>query len=242
MVGATAYFVMEYIDGEDLEAFRQIKGGRITAEEFRQLIPQLLAGLNYLHEKGKVHLDIKPQNIMVTKAGEIKLTDFGIAKSIREQLSRREQGQVPVGSLCYMSPEQLRGEVCDRRSDIYSLGVMFHLLLFGQFPFSTKSREDVASWHLGPEFDASSLPKEWQDLLSKCLARDKAQRFTNCHEIIKAIGLDSIEVPARPRLPDIAEDLAYHQYINRKRTGILGALDLDRLDRKAPLPVHPTIR
>jgi serine/threonine protein kinase/alpha-tubulin suppressor-like RCC1 family protein len=240
VAGGTVYLVMEYIDGENLEAFRLGKGGRITADEFRRLIPQLLAGLNYLHDKGKVHLDIKPQNVMVTRAAEVKLTDFGIAKSIRQQLDQREEGQVPVGSLCYMSPEQLRGEVCDRRSDIYSLGVMFYLLLLGEFPFSTKSRKDVASWHLGPEFDTSGLSGEWQDLFSKCLARDKAQRFKNCEEIIRAIGPESAGVPARPPLPDIAEDAAYYQYINRKRTGVLGILDyLDPQNRKAPLPVHP---
>ena len=239
VAGATAYLVMEYIDGEDLEAFRLGKGGRITADEFRRLIPQLLAGLNYLHDKGKVHLDIKPQNVMVTRAAEVKLTDFGIAKSIRQQLNQREEGQVPVGSLCYMSPEQLRGEVCDRRSDIYSLGVMFYLLLLGEFPFSTKSREGVVSWHLGPEFDASGLSGEWRELFSRCLARDKAQRFTSCEEIIRAIGPESAGAPASPPLPNIAEDAVYHQYINRKRTGFLGAFDLDPQNSKAPIPVHP---
>jgi hypothetical protein len=92
------YLLMEYIDGEDLETYRLRQGGKIAAADFRKLMPQLVQGLEYLHNKGIVHLDIKPRNIMVSKTGELKLTDFGVSRSIKEQVSRRNQEQDLAGS------------------------------------------------------------------------------------------------------------------------------------------------
>ena len=86
--GPVTYLVMECIDGENLEEYRVRKGGRIAIDDFRKITPQVLAALDYLHEKGVVHCDVKPQNIMVTPAGEVKVTDYGIARTIKEQLAR----------------------------------------------------------------------------------------------------------------------------------------------------------
>jgi len=181
------FLVMEHIDGEDLETYRLRKGGKLSPDDFCHVATQILAGLTYLHDKGVVHLDIKPQNVMVAKTGEVKLTDFGIARTIKEQLASRDQSQVPMGTLCYMAPEQLRGEVCDLHADVYSLGILFHLLLAGKFPFPTTTREDVVAWHLGPEYAPDGVPREWSSLLRKCLARKPQSRFSSCAGIAAAL-------------------------------------------------------
>ena len=176
-----------------METYRLRKGGKLASDEFCHVATQILAGLSYLHDKGVVHLDIKPQNVMVAKTGEVKLTDFGIAKTIKEQLASRDQSQVPMGTLCYMAPEQLRGEVCDLHADVYSLGILFHLLLLGKFPFPTMTREEVVAWHLGPGCTLNGVPREWCSLLSKCLARKPQDRFSSCAGIAAALRHDEPE-------------------------------------------------
>ncbi len=84
---AVPYIVMEYVDGDDLETIRRQRGGKLSVEEFEPIANQVLAALDYLHEKGVVHLDVKPQNVMVTHKGEVKLTDYGIARKIDSQLA-----------------------------------------------------------------------------------------------------------------------------------------------------------
>ena len=77
----------------------------------------------------------------------MKITDYGISKTIKEQLAQQDQSQVTAGTLCFMAPEQIRGAVCDPRTDVYAVGIMFHLLLAGVFPFPTESREQIVKWH-----------------------------------------------------------------------------------------------
>jgi predicted Zn finger-like uncharacterized protein len=191
--GDRAFLVMEYLDGEDLEAYRLRKGGKISEEELRRILPQLLAGLDYLHERGMVHLDIKPQNVMVSKAGEVKLTDFGISRTIKEQLAARTEAQAPVGTLCYMAPEQLRGEVCDRRTDIYAIGIMIYQLLMGNFPFPTATREEIVAWHLGPGFKSTAMPSNWYDIVQHCVSRRQADRYPNCTTITVSLSGQSVD-------------------------------------------------
>lgn len=180
--GPTTYVVMECIDGENLEEYRVRKGGKIGLDDFRKIVPQVLAALDYLHEKGVVHCDVKPQNIMITPGGEVKLTDYGIARTIKEQLAREAASQMSAGTLAYMAPEQIRGDgVCDRRADIYSAGMMFHRLVTGEFPFDTKDRQAVLRWHIDEKHAIHGTGASALDgIIGKALCVVLAGRYQTC--------------------------------------------------------------
>jgi hypothetical protein len=188
--GSVTYVVMEYIDGENLEEYRLRKGGKLSLDEFRKIAPQVLAGLDYLHEKGVVHLDIKPHNIMLTKTGEVKITDYGIARTIKEQLYQSNNTETPTGTLVYMAPEQLRGgQVCDRRADIYAVGMMFQRLMTGRFPFDERNREGIVKWHLDSKHAiASSGTVPLNRVLEKALEVDAGNRYSSCRELVQDLS------------------------------------------------------
>ena len=187
--GPVKYIVMELIDGEDLEEYRLRKGGKLQEAEAKKIATQILNGLNYFHDKGLVHLDLKPQNIMVSKSGEVKITDYGISKSIKEQIEAGTQdAEMAAGTLCFMAPEQLNGSLCDRRTDIYALGLIFYQLLHGEFPFSLKSKESIVAWHLDTKHICPPTGSSaFDQVIAKAISFDATQRFTNCAEIAKLI-------------------------------------------------------
>ena len=184
--GPVKYIVMENIDGEDLESYRLRKGGKISAADFAKIVPQILTGMEFLHDRGVVHLDIKPQNIMVSRAGEIKITDYGISKTIREQLSQRDQSQASAGTLCFMSPEQLQpGSICDRRADIYALGMTFYLVLTGRFPFPLEDRQQIVQWHIDERHQIPDLGNpRLNSLIGRALSSRAENRWSTCEEML----------------------------------------------------------
>ncbi len=135
------YIVMEYVDGITLKEYIQ-KQGRITWNDAVFFISQVLKALQHAHDKGIVHRDIKPQNIMLLQTGDIKVTDFGIARFARTQTETLTENA--IGSVHYISPEQAQGKATDERADIYSLGVVFYEMLAGRVPFEGDSAVSVA--------------------------------------------------------------------------------------------------
>ena len=135
------YIVMEYVDGITLKEYIQ-KQGLITWNDAVYFISQILKALQHAHDKGIVHRDIKPQNIILLSTGEIKVTDFGIARFSRTET--RTLTENAIGSVHYISPEQAKGELTDERADIYSLGVVFYEMLTGTVPFEADSAVSVA--------------------------------------------------------------------------------------------------
>ena len=131
--------MMEFVEGSTLEQIA--KQSPIPQSDVIKYIQQVLAALSYAHSRGVIHRDIKPANIMVTSQGVVKLMDFGIAKSRTEQDLTRPG--TTMGSLYYMSPEQVRGGTVDARSDIYSVGVMMYELLAGRRPFVADSAYEI---------------------------------------------------------------------------------------------------
>ncbi len=126
-----AYIVMEFVDGTSLKSLLD-RGERVAPAETARMMQQLLAGMQYSHERGVVHRDIKPANVMLTAAGVVKIADFGIARI--ESSSLTQAGTI-MGTPAYMSPEQFMGQTVDARTDIYSAGVLLYQLLTGERPF-----------------------------------------------------------------------------------------------------------
>ena len=169
------YIVMEYVDGITLKEYIQ-KQGIITWNDAVYFISQILKALQHAHDKGIVHRDIKPQNIILLSTGEIKVTDFGIARFSRTET--RTLTENAIGSVHYISPEQAKGELTDERADIYSLGVVFYEMLTGTVPFEADSAVSVALMQV----------------------RDDAKRLTDINPDIP-IGLEQICFHAMQKNP-----------------------------------------
>jgi len=175
---AIPYLVMEFLEGESLDAL--IRGGRaISLEEKLNIVIQVCNALAYAHEQEIVHRDIKPGNVMLLKDGTVKLVDFGIARIGREHITRT--GQL-LGSIQYMSPEQIQDSPVDLRTDIFSAGVMLYQLLTYQLPFEGKdSGETLLKIIHDPPPPLgrflSAYPPELDDIVQRVLAKDPDERY-----------------------------------------------------------------
>jgi eukaryotic-like serine/threonine-protein kinase len=192
--------VMEYVEGATLETMAS--GGRIPLEQMLDYASQTLAGLSYAHSHGVTHRDIKPANIMVTTHGVAKLMDFGIAKSTEDiQLTRPG---TTMGSVYYMSPEQVQGGPIDARSDIYSFGVTLYEMFTGRKPFVSESSYTVLNAQINenpvPLIEVNpDLPVELNDIVLKAMAKDPAARFQNADAMRNALrGLRGAQAAAAP--------------------------------------------
>jgi serine/threonine-protein kinase len=141
------YIVMEFVDGMTL---RQLlaSGRRLLPERALEIAAGVLSGLDYAHRHGIVHRDIKPGNVMLTRSGDVKVMDFGIARAINELNTSITATSAVMGTAQYLSPEQARGEIVDARSDLYSTGVLLYELLTGRPPFTGESAVSVAYQHV----------------------------------------------------------------------------------------------
>ncbi len=198
--------VMEYVEGSTLDGI--LRKSRIPADKGIQYTTQALSALSYAHSKGVIHRDIKPGNIMLTPAGSIKLMDFGIAKLATD--SKLTKTGLMVGSVYYMSPEQIEGRELDARSDLYSLGITLYELTTGQRPFSGDSEYKIMAAHLKqmpqPPRDLDhSLPQELNDIIMMALAKDPAKRFQSADAFQRALtGIASHSQPQSKEATGIA--------------------------------------
>ncbi|HET6218786.1 MAG TPA: serine/threonine-protein kinase, partial [Acidobacteriaceae bacterium] len=180
--------MMEFVEGFTLE--QRAKQGPIPQSDIINYMQQVLGALSYAHGRGVVHRDIKPANIMVTSHGVVKLMDFGIAKSRVEQDLTRPG--TTMGSMYYMSPEQVRGGTVDARSDIYSVGVMMYELFAGRRPFVADSAYGILNQQCNvapqPPVELNQqLPPALSDLILCALAKDPANRFQNAQAVSNAL-------------------------------------------------------
>lgn len=189
--------VMEYVKGESLAEFLR-SGRRLTGDEFFTIAKQITDAIASAHERDVVHCDIKPGNIMLDAEGQIKILDFGVAKilhrrnvanGVEEFLSRASQEGLIEGTVAYMSPEQLKGEDLDRRTDIFSLGTVLFELATGINPFAKKSDAETISEILSPESPLDSplsneIPAPLRPILKRCLERERKDRYQSARELL----------------------------------------------------------
>lgn len=180
--------VMEYVEGVTLAV--RIKDGPMSAEEAIDYISQVLSALSYAHGKHIVHRDIKPANMMLTPEGVVKLMDFGIARAESDPVLTATGST--LGSLQYMSPEQVKGEPADERSDIYSTGISLYEMVTGQRPFQADNEYAVMAAHLQkqptpPINLRADLPAGLSEIILKAMAKDPSVRFQSAAEFIAAL-------------------------------------------------------
>jgi eukaryotic-like serine/threonine-protein kinase len=182
--------VMELVHGETL-ADRRFKVGA-TLSEVLSYTSQILKALVYAHSMGVVHRDIKPSNIMITEHGVVKLLDFGIA--FQEKSSHLTQTGFLLGSLSYMSPEQVSGSPATPRSDLYSVGVTLYELLTGILPITGNTNYEILMGHMHkepvpPHLVAPLVPMIISNAVMRALAKDPATRFQTAEEFLRALEL-----------------------------------------------------
>jgi eukaryotic-like serine/threonine-protein kinase len=180
------YIVMEYVDGRTVRDLLQ-DGHRLLPERSLEIIDGVLRALDYSHQAGIVHRDIKPGNVMVTRNGDVKVMDFGIARARKEPGSMTATAQM-IGTAEYLSPEQVRDERIDSRSDLYTVGCVFYELLMGSPPFTGHSPMAIAYRHvrenpIPPSRVGPDVPP-WADaIVLKAMAKSPADRYQTAGEM-----------------------------------------------------------
>ena len=180
------YIVMECVDGITLKEYIQ-QQGVINYKEAVFFVTQILRALQHAHDKGIVHRDIKPQNIMLLENGAIKVTDFGIARFSRSET--RTMTDSTIGSVHYISPEQARGDITDDKADIYSVGVMLYEMLTGKLPFESDNTVSVAIMQLQqdpvkPRDINHSIPVGLEQIVLKAMQKNVNDRYQSAAEML----------------------------------------------------------
>ncbi len=186
------FIVMEFVDGQNLRELTANE--QLTPAEACRVVDAVLSALEYSHRAGIVHRDIKPANIMITRSGQVKVMDFGIARAVSETSSTVQQTTAILGTAAYFSPEQAKGETVDTRTDLYSTGVLLYELLSGDVPFKGDTAVAVAYQHVSerPQPPSERDPKvspELDRVVLHSLAKDRARRFQSASEFRSALGL-----------------------------------------------------
>lgn len=189
-----SYLAMEYLEGQNLEAYCQ-EDTRLSIHRIFDIIAQVCEALEYAHAHGIVHRDIKPGNIMVLKNGDVKVTDFGIARAAG---STRTRTGIIKGTPYYMSPEQARGKKLDGRADIFSLGVVFYHILSGKLPFTGENLAAIMYQTANTEPTPPSaynteIGQPVVDIVNRAIAKDPQERFQTAAQMAEALRMLSLE-------------------------------------------------
>jgi len=193
------FFVMGFVDGESL-AQRIRRRGRVEPRDVRQTLRDVASALGFAHEHGVIHRDVKAENILIERAtGRALVTDFGIAR-LAEAAPLTATGQV-LGTVYYLSPEQVSGEAVDGRSDIYSLGVVGYFALSGRFPFDAELASAVLIAHVTKtpppmHVSASDCPRALAEFIDRCLAKRADDRYQSARDVVVALDAMAGEVDA----------------------------------------------
>lgn len=204
----TPFIVLELFSEINLkQALR--RGPEPIAYKLHSIVEQACDGVNWLHTKGFVHCDIKPDNFLLSREFEVKLIDFTISKKIRTGLGKYFGSKNKVeGTRSYMSPEQIRGHNIDQRSDIYSMGCMIYELCVGKHPYTGNTPNDLLSKHLSASIPSvlvinDNITPEFNNLIKKLLAKSPKDRYPDMWETLKAIRATPI-FKRPPRIPEVS--------------------------------------
>ncbi len=183
--GELLYLVMEYVEGQTLKKFIQ-SNGPLAPKQALPIMRQLVSAISNAHHNGIVHRDIKPQNILMDAEGNLKITDFGIAMALSATAHTKTNSV--IGTVHYLSPEQARGGMATKKSDIYSLGIVFYELLTGELPFSAETAVAIALKHLQEETPSvrelfPSIPQSVENIILKATTKDAGHRYRSADEM-----------------------------------------------------------
>jgi serine/threonine protein kinase len=186
--GEQPYIVMRYMSEGSLDD--RLAKGEIKLTEMAHILKRVSEALDAAHAKNIIHRDVKPSNILFDGTGEAFLSDFGIAKS---KPITDEEGEWLVGTPAYMSPEQVKGETVDGRSDVYALGVTLYRLLTGQLPFSSNSTTALVNAHVDKPIPdvrkvKANIPAVWQEVVAKAMAKDPNERYPTAGDLARDVN------------------------------------------------------
>ena len=218
--GDTEYIVMEYVDGVNLKQYLKKKGA-LPWQEVLDLSTQVARALSHAHSRGIIHMDIKPQNIMLPGDGTVKITDFGIAQI--DEGPEGDPSDEALGSIHYISPEQARGETVDARSDIYSLGVVMYEMLTGRLPFDGETAEQVVVQHYSviPEAPSSfdpDIPADLEGVTLRAMEPDPDDRYPSADEMLEELELFSQSLQQPEEEPEGFEELGDEPLVEHEMT------------------------
>lgn len=215
--GETAFLVMEFVKGEDLKHYLD-SGQRYSLEQSVRMMRDLLAALEYAHQRKIIHRDIKPANLLIEADGRVKLTDFGVARIQDSGEATRTQGGM-VGTLKYMSPEQVEGKTVDSASDLFSAGIVLYQLLTDRRPFDGDSYFSIVNQITNQQPPAPStinqmLPAALDAVVARALAKNKLERFATAQDFMFAL-----QAAARRADPTITPMANPYKIIEHHNTG-----------------------
>ena len=198
----TQFITMEYVPGEDLKSSIR-RMGQLSVGKAISIAKQVCEGLSEAHQLGVVHRDLKPQNIMIDKKGNVRIMDFGIARSL-EVKGLTETGMM-IGTPEYMSPEQAEGKDVDLRSDIYSLGIILYEMVTGRVPFEGDTPLSIALKHQAetprnPKEINDQIPEDLSRVILKCMEKDKEKRYKRAEEILSELKKIEKGLPTAERI------------------------------------------
>jgi len=196
------YIIMEYVRGEDLKSMIRMMA-RLSPGQTVSIGRQVCEGLNEAHRLGVVHRDLKPQNIMIDRDGNVKIMDFGIARTLRAKGITGEG--VMIGTPEYMSPEQAEGKEADERADIYALGIILFEMLTGRVPFEGETPLSVALKHKteappDPRKINTQIPNDLALLILRCLEKEKGERYQSAQELLGEFAKIEKGIPTEEKI------------------------------------------
>jgi serine/threonine-protein kinase len=199
----TPYITMEYVPGEDLKSVIMMTG-QLSVGRSVSIAKQICEGLAEAHRLGVVHRDLKSRNIMIDKEGNARIMDFGIAHSLKAKGITGDR--IMVGTPEYMSPEQVKGEEVDQRSDIYSLGIVLFEMVAGKIPFDGDTSLTIAFKHKteeppDPQNFNAQIPEELSTVILKCMEKEKEKRYQNTREVFSDLDRIEKEISTEERIP-----------------------------------------